>query len=76
MMYLVVYPGLVFEPWLQEHEDYRAQQAELEKRALQIRVSAREDRKFCNFENDRLLKLASKMSVVTFFLVDTLTLDD
>ena len=43
MMYLVVYPGLVFEPWLQEHEDYRAQQAELEKRALQIRVSAREN---------------------------------
>ena len=42
MMYLVVYPGLVFEPWLQEHEDYRAQQAELEKRALQIRVSARQ----------------------------------
>ena len=41
MMYLVVYPGLVFEPWLQEHEDYRAQQAELEKRALQFRVSTR-----------------------------------
>ena len=43
MMYLVVYPGLVFEPWLQEHEDYRAQQAELEKRALQFRVSTRKN---------------------------------